>query len=276
MSIRISALKMQLTLSAQVERTCNFKILSLRATVCVFSFWKVSILSERKTHIDKWRTCWFSGKLEMGETTYMKNFNQPIKTVNSISSGRQAATSSHGCLRQPEETYFGRLLLSQWAFSVNFKMSQLCTLSRNLLFCFHFSLVWENRNAATIWAILVILVSCIPIYGATRKIQSFTELLTKDYFFSVASKSSVEIVSIWWLLHTNPFLCWSVLKGGEICERSLFTFYYVPLQSSGLWGFPKTALPSFLTCLVPLCFLLLITARQPPSRLTSFLLHIWD
>ena len=71
MSIRISALKMQLTLSAQVERTCNFKILSLRATVCVFSFWKVSILSKRKTHIDKWRTCWFSGKLEMGETTYI-------------------------------------------------------------------------------------------------------------------------------------------------------------------------------------------------------------
>ena len=62
---------MQLTLSAQMERTCNFKILSLRATVCVFSFWKVSILSERKTHIDKWRTCWFSGKLEMGETTYI-------------------------------------------------------------------------------------------------------------------------------------------------------------------------------------------------------------
>ena len=36
------------------------------------------------------------------------------------------------------------------------------------------------------------------------------------------------------------------------CERSVFTFYYVPLQSSGLWGFPKTALPSFHTCLPPL------------------------
>ena len=119
MSIRISALKMQLTLSAQVERTCNFKILSLRATVCVFSFWKVSILSKRKTHIDKWRTCWFSGKLEMGETTYMKNFNQPIKTVNSISSGRQAATSSHGCLRQPEETYFGNFCFRNEPFLWN-------------------------------------------------------------------------------------------------------------------------------------------------------------
>ena len=161
---------MQLTLSAQVERTCNFKILSLRLSVCVFSFWKVSILSKRKTHIAKRHMCWFIGKLEMGESTYMKNFNQPIKTANSISSGRQAATSSHGCLRQPEETYFGKLLLSQWAFSVKSKMSQLPW--AETVFCFHFSLVWENRNAATIWAILVILVSCIPIYGATCKIHS--------------------------------------------------------------------------------------------------------
>ena len=109
MSIRISALKMQLTLSAQVERTCNFKILSLRVSVCVFSFWKVSILSKRKTQIVKWNRCWFSGTLEMGETTYMymKNFNQHINIANSINSGKQGATSSHGCLRQPKKTYFG-------------------------------------------------------------------------------------------------------------------------------------------------------------------------
>ena len=118
---------MQLTLSAQMERTCNFKILSLRVSVCVFSFWKVSILSKRKTQIVKWNRCWFSGTLEMGETTYMymKNFNQHINIANSINSGKQGATSSHGCLRQPKKSIFRELLLSQWAFSVKSKMPQL-------------------------------------------------------------------------------------------------------------------------------------------------------
>ena len=43
----------------------------------------------------------------MGETTYMymKNFNQHINIANSINSGKQGATSSHGCLRQPKKKH---------------------------------------------------------------------------------------------------------------------------------------------------------------------------
>ena len=147
------------------------------------------------------------------------------------------------------------------------------TLSQNLLFCFHFSLVWENRNAATIWAILVILVSCIPIYGATCKIHSILcivfsgcerscKLTSLDLrgielsyenetmphhwalnkglsFFSVASKSSVDIVSIWWSLHTNPFLCWSLLKGGEIVSDQFLLFTTCHYSLAGCGAFPR-------------------------------------
>ena len=108
----------------------------------------------------------------MGESTYMKNFNPPIKTANSISSGRQAACLLFSWLLAPT-----RRNIFRETFAI--AMSLFCeiqntpaALSQNLLFCFHFSLVWENRNAATIWAILVILVSCIPLYGATCKIHS--------------------------------------------------------------------------------------------------------
>ena len=162
-------------------------------------------------------------------------------------------------------------------------------LSQKLLFCFHFSLVWENRNAATIWAILVILVSCIPIYGATCKIHSILcivfsgcerscKLTSLDLrvielsyenetmphhwaLFSVASKSSVDIVSIWWLLHTNPFLCWSLLKGGEIVRDQFLLFTTCHYSLAGCGAFPRPHCLHSTPASVFLCSVLLVVAR---------------